>query len=185
MEKELSAVALILCVANSVVAGEIIITPKQPDSGKSAAATAADNRERARSYLKEGAPAPGTTVIVVPDDEDGVLAPRSGGSMPPNSAAERAKEYIKKPGSQSRILIVPERDPSKPLTRQEQMELNHSKARAWVKGEAPERTMGADKLPLVNCREADSISGRIGDDTLSGSVITVFQNGRQVKVRCK
>lgn len=182
--KALSAVALLLCVTHAAVAGEIILTPKT-DSGKSTAAIGAENREKARAYLDDGKPAPGTTVIVVPDDEEGMLAPRGSGILSPSGAGERAKEYVKKPGVQNRIVIVPERDPSKPPTRKEQTEINHSKARAWVKGESPERTWGADKLPLVNCREADSVSGRIGDDTLSGSVITVFQNGRQVKVRCK
>lgn len=166
------------------LAGEIIVTPTG-NSGKSSSTSAADNRERARSYKPDGPQAPGTTVVIVPEEEEGLFSPRGGESAPANRA--KAREYQSGQDSHSvrPILIQPGRDPARMETPRERMEANRSKARSYMKGETPVGMVGADGLMLVNCRDVDSVSGRIGDDTQSGSVITLFQNGKQVKVRCK
>lgn len=197
MGKEWSVVALLLCAGGAgateevfwpqgyKLAGEIIVAPA-PSSGKSSSEAATANRERARSYNKpDGTPAPGTTVIIVPEEEDGLLSPRGGESLPSNRAKAREYQSGSDSRSQPQILIVPGRDPAKVEPSHERAEANRSKARSYMKGETPVGVAGADGLPVVNCRDVDSVSGRIGDDTRSGGVISVFQNGRQVKVRCK
>lgn len=196
MGKGLPVVALMLCTGGGEaaeevfwspgfkLAGEIIMAPAS-NSGKNSSTTATDNREKARSYKSDGTPATGKTVIIVPEDEEGLLAPRGGESLPSNRA--KAREYQSGPDShgQPQILIVPGRDPAKAETPREKAEANRSKARSYMKGETPAGMVGADGLPVVNCRDVDSVSGRIGDDTQSGSIISIFQNGRQVKARCK
>lgn len=198
MRKKMSLIALMLCAGSAGaaeeifwpkdyrLAGEIIVTPSR-SSGKSSSAAAADNRERARAYKADGTPAPETTVIIVPEDEEGLLSPRGGTSLPANRA--KAREYQSGSGSDSRnqpqILILPERDPSKVETTRERLEDHRSKARSYMKGETPVGMVGTDGLMVVNCRDVDSVSGRIGDDTQSGGIISIFQNGKQVKVRCK
>jgi hypothetical protein len=82
-------------------------------------------------------------------------------------------------------LIVPGQEPGRVDTTRERLEENRAKARSYMKGETPVGMVGQDGLMVVNCRDVDSVSGRIGDDTQSGSVISIFQNGKQVKVRCK
>ena len=196
MGKEWSLITLLLCAGAAgategafwspgyKLAGEIIVTPTG-NSGKSSSMSATDNRERARSYKPDGAQAPGTTVVIVPEEEDGLLSPRGGESAPANRA--KAREYRTGPDSHSlpQILTPPGRDPARVETPRERVEANRSKAHSYMKGETPVGMVGADGLMLVNCRDVDSVSGRIGDDTQSGSVITLFQNGKQIKVRCK
>jgi len=147
--------------------------------------TSTSSRDKARAYQSGGTPPAGATVIVVPNEEEGLLAPRGGESLPASRA--KAREYQSGPDSHSQpqILIVPGRDPSKPETPRERVEDNRSKARSYMKGETPAGMVGADGLLVVNCRDVDSVAGRIGDDTQSGSIISIFQNGKQVKVRCK
>lgn len=155
---------------------------------KGSSAISPSNRDKARAYQSEGSPPASTTVIVVPNEDDGLFAPRGGESLPANRA--KAREYQIGPDSHSQpqIVITPERDASVPETSRERLEDNRSKARSYMKGGTPAGLVGrvgADKLPLVNCLDVDNVSGRIGDDTQSGSVISIFQDGKPVKVRCK
>ena len=146
----------------------------------------ATSRDKARAYQADRAPSPGITVIVAPNEDDGLLSPRGGGeSLPANRA--KAREYQSGPDSHgpSQILITPGRDSNTPETSRERLEDNRSKARSYMKGGTPIGLMGKDELPVVNCRDVDSVAGRIGDDTQSGSVISIFQNGKQIKVRCR
>jgi hypothetical protein len=59
---------------------------------------------------------------------------------------------------------------------------NVSKARAYMKNPASRRIA---ELPVVSCDNVNNVTGRIGDDSQSGSVITVWMNGKQVQARCK
>lgn len=193
MKKEWSAFALILCAGSGgaaedayppqsfKLAGEIIMVP----AGKTGSETATENREKARAYRSDATATPGTTVVIVPEDEEGVLSPRGGASLPTNRA--KAREYRESTDAPGRpqIFVLPGHDPAKPETTRERLEVNRSKAQSYMKGETPVGKVGPDGLLVVNCLDAGSVSGRIGDDTYSGSVISVFQNGRQVKVRCK
>ena len=51
--------------------------------------------------------------------------------------------------------------------------------------EAAGALTGNDALPVVDCSNVDNVAGRIGDDTQSGSVITLMQGRNQVRVRCR
>lgn len=165
------------------LAGEILVSPPR-SSGKSSSAASSENRERARSYKQDGTSAAGATVVIVPEDEEGLLSPRGTDSLPETRA--KAREYQSDThGQQPQILIVPGQEPGRVETTRERLEENRSKARSYMKGETPVGMVGADGLLVVNCRDVDSVAGRIGDDTQSGSVISIFQNGKQVKVRCK
>jgi hypothetical protein len=45
--------------------------------------------------------------------------------------------------------------------------------------------VGRDGIPLVKCEPIDNVSGRIGDDSLPGSLVMIFVRGKQIKVRCR
>jgi hypothetical protein len=66
---------------------------------------------------------------------------------------------------------------------------NRNKARAYAgTGNGQDidlSNVGRDGIPLVPCRDVDNVSGRIGDDSTSGSIVYIVRNGQQVKVRCK
>jgi len=166
-------------------AGALGIDGLPVGSVKSSGTTSMNSRDKARAYQAEGTPPASTTVIVVPSEEEGLLAPRGGESLPTTRA--KAREYQSGPDSHSQpqVLILPGRDPGKPETPRERVEDHRSKARSYMKGETPVGMVGADGLLVVNCRDVDSVAGRIGDDTQPGSIISIFQNGKQVKVRCK
>ncbi|MDD4928551.1 MAG: hypothetical protein PHP85_04660 [Gallionella sp.] len=59
---------------------------------------------------------------------------------------------------------------------------NVSRARAYMKNSP---SQGIAQLPVVSCDNADNVTGRIGDDSQSGSIITIILNGIKVKARCK
>lgn len=59
---------------------------------------------------------------------------------------------------------------------------NVSKARAYMKSSTSQRIA---ELPVVSCDNVDNVTGRIGDDSQSGSIITIMIKGKQVKARCK
>jgi hypothetical protein len=169
-----------------LLAGEIIVSPAR-DEGGASTASSASNRDKARTY-RQDAPSSGTTAIILPDDDDegGMLAPRGGESLP-SDRRSRAREYRESPDDAAmpgQVIILPDQIlDDRPLGPREQtLKSNRSKARSYMKGEA---TVGSDGLPLVDCRDVGSTSGRIGDDTQSGSVITIIQNNKQVKVRCR
>ncbi len=186
--------ALMLCAMNAGasdgaywqegfrLAGEIILAPSR-DVGDDSAAASASSRDKARSY-RQDAPPSGTTVIILPDEDEGMLAPRGGESLP-SDRRSRAREYRAPdaPASGQAIILPDQILEDRVLTPREQTQkTNRSKARSYLKGESP---VGADGLPLVDCRDVGSTTGRIGDDTQSGSVITIIQNNKQVKVRCR
>ncbi len=154
-------------------------------SAKSTGTASQSDRDKARAYQADGKLPASATVIVVPNEEEGLLAPRGGESLPENRAKAREYQSGSEAHGQPQVLILPGRDPSKPETPRERVEDNRAKARSYMKGETPVGMVGADGLLVVNCRDVDSVAGRIGDDTQPGSIISIFQNGKQVKVRCK
>ncbi len=170
------------------LAGEILLTPPaSPGSASnSASSRATDNRERAKSYQSESTrpSTTGTTVIIVPEGEDGMLSPR-GAPLPDNRSKARDYQRGSNTGTAPLILMTPERrDAGAPETPREKLEENRSKARTYMKGESPFGATG-DKIPVVSCRDVENSTGRIGDDSQSGSVITIMRDGRAYKVRCK
>lgn len=196
MQRNRWLVALMLCAGSAgaagempapesfKLAGEILVSPAR-SSGKSSSAASSENRDRARSYKKDGAPAAGATVVIVPEDEEGLLSPRGVDALPETRAKAREYQGGDMQGQPPQVLIVPGQESGRVDTTRERLEENRAKARSYMKGETPVGMVGQDGLMVVNCRDVDSVSGRIGDDTQSGSVISIFQNGKQVKVRCK
>lgn len=59
---------------------------------------------------------------------------------------------------------------------------NVSKARAYMENTTSQRIT---ELPVVSCENVNNVTGRIGDDSQSGSIITIMINGKQVRARCK
>lgn len=194
MEKKGWIFALMLCAGSAgateeaywapgyKLAGEIIMVP----AGKTGPETATENREKARTYRSDGTATPGTTVVIVPEDEEGILSPRGGsGSLPSNRA--KAREYRNNDTdvrSRPQILVLPNRDATKVETSHDQLEINRSKAHSYMKGETPVGMVGTDGFLVVNCVDTGSASGRIGDNT-QGGIITIYQKGKPVKARCR
>ena len=181
--------------ANRLLA-EVIMVP-QPTPGKagskagSKAAGASEQRDRAKSYQQDEAPA-STTVIVLPEEEaDGALSPR--GSPPPEKARDnrsRASDY--QHGTDSPLLnrlVKPEAGSGvEPGSTQDRARDNRSRAGAYSRGETPSGLtgrVGPDGIPLVVCKDKDNVAGQIGDGLQSGSVIVILRDGKQVKVRCQ
>lgn len=169
-----------------LLAGEIILAPTRNGSGGSAASSE-NNRDRARAY-QSGSSNSGSGSVVVPEEEEGLLSPRGATSPADNRA--KARDYLRgvaPPGS-NQVLIAPEQhDAGTTETARGQLEKNRSKARAYMKSDSSIDVVGvgADKLPVVVCRDIDNVSGRIGDDSQSGNIITITRDGRSMKARCK
>lgn len=156
---------------------ELIVGPEKAPARPSSAHT---QRERAGSY--QSAP------VNPENDEVGVLAPRGGAP-----AEERAYDNRTKARSYQQGGDIPSPIPMPAVigndTTQTRGVENRNKARAYAgTGNAQEMDLshvGRDGIPLVPCRDVDNVSGRIGDDSLSGSLVYIVRNGQQIKVRCK
>lgn len=178
--------------ANRLLAGEIIVAPQTGSSkAPSKATSAAEQRDRARSY-RDDVPSDSTTVIVLPEEEvEGALSPR--GNAPEGRARDnrsRAMDY--QHGTDSSVLpnfIRP--DAGTRLdggSTQDRAHENRSRAGAYSRGDGQAGLtgrVGADGLPVVVCKDRDNVAGQIGDDLKSGSVIVILRDGKQVKVRCQ
>ena len=75
------------------------------------------------------------SLVLLAEEEDGALAPRSVQNLPENRAKAQAYQkgdaYIAPP----LIRILPRTDPSKPITNREHLELNRSKAQSYQRGD--------------------------------------------------
>lgn len=174
-------------VGPMLLAGEIILVPPKADTS-SGATEAGRQREMAREYRKGQTAAP-PAVIVVPDEEAGVLAPRPGMSGAAENAA-KARAYRQ---GDNGVTFVPapvvQESPQAGSETPAAQSARKNRARAieYRKGEqhSTVSVKGADGLPVIDCSNVDNISGRIGDDTRSGSVVILVQDRNQVKVRCR
>ena len=181
---------LVLVIASPVLAeidgwspqviqmAELIVGPEKSSVRPSAASV---QRERAGSY-QTSAP------VNSENDEVGILAPRGGAPSEERAYDSRTKaRAYQQSGDALAPLPMPALIGSD--TAQNRGVENRNKARAYAgTGNAQEMDLshvGRDGIPLVPCRDVDNVSGRIGDDSISGSLVYIVRNGQQIKVRCK
>jgi len=163
-------------------AGEIIVAPKQTATPVSRAAS--EQRDRARTYQGE---APASSTIIVVPEEEGILSPRGGGSS--GSAAElrnRARQLQGGKGSSDIEFVVPGTSSDANSTRNKASELR-SRAAGYSRGETHSSTTAKtnDGIPVIVCKDTESIAGRIGDDAVSGGIVIIMRDGKPMKVRCQ
>jgi len=172
-----------------ILAGEIVLAP--PKNDVSASDTEASRqRETAREYRKKGHSSTAPDLIIVPDDDIGVVAPRHGSNAAEN--ASRARTYRQgdtASGAATPIIVAPEALPEKPASAIEgsSQSARNNRARAieYRNGDHSVAVTGQNGLPTIDCSATDNVAGRIGDDTRSGSVVILIQGRNQVKVRCR
>lgn len=145
--------------------------------------SAASARENARAQRVEENPKVPLSIIL-DELDDGPFSKHPGGATTDNR--NRARSFQQgKDGSTAtdleRLLIDPESNQGKTKN-------NLDRARAYQRGESPgvtgTRFGGTGNLPLVDCGQVASSSGRIGDD-VSGAVITIMRGGKALQVKCK
>jgi hypothetical protein len=95
-----------------------------------------------------------------------------------NVAKERQSNGIVLPGNEKNSVM----DNSSDVAAREGAINNVSKARAYTKNLTAKNIA---ELPVVSCDSSNNVTGRIGDDTLSGSIVTIMINHKQVQARCK
>jgi hypothetical protein len=181
--------ALATGAALSVHAGEIIVSPA-PEAVDSAPSNAEIQKQRARAFRKERNAHPdnkGQTIILIPGDSDeGMLSPGRNSADSPAAEARQHAVEVRKPEAQrdATILLVPPQGLENE-TNAERAHDNRMKARAYSKqrGDRP-LGVGRDGIPYVDCSDAGSVSGRIGDDTRSGNIVTIIRENRLIKARC-
>lgn len=175
------------------MAGEIIVGSGSGTDRERASRDATDLRERARSQRTETAPAVPLS-SVVDELDDGPFSGRSAPAATDNR--QRARTYQKQgnetPSGNVGGIVTPsaiEQLMVDPDSNQGRVKSNINRARAYQRGESPGVTNpafgGTENLPLVDCKDTGSVTGRIGDDNISGAVIVVMRNGKGVKVRCR
>lgn len=181
--------------APMVLAGEIVISshPKASDPAATTEKDASRQMESAREHRTGQTSSTTPTVIVVPEDDEGMLSPRRSGS----GAAEhssRARTYRQIDSSSGAVmppLSVP--DASMPGVKMENASQrardNRNRATEYRTGETrignQVAVVGKDGLPIIDCSATENAAGRIGDDTRSGSVIILIQDRNQIRVRCR
>lgn len=170
-----------------LLAGEIILVPPKGE-GASSDSEASRQRESAREYRKGQTAQP--AVIVVPEDEGGVMSPRhSINGAAENAARARAARQGDSGGSiVTPSVVLPDAPPAVVETPSAQSaKRNRARAIEYRRGEQHSAVVakGGDGLPIVDCSNVDNVAGRIGDDTRSGSVVILIQDRNQVKVRCR
>lgn len=160
---------------------EIIVgNQSEKPLARDAAATA---RESARSQRTEENPKVPLSIIF---DElnEGPFGKHPGGATTDNRNRARSFQQGKDgstPTDLERLLIDPESNQGK-------VKNSLDRARAYQRGESPgvtgKRFGGTGNLPVVDCGQVASSSGRIGDD-VSGAVITIMHAGKALQVKCK
>lgn len=161
---------------------ELIVGPENAAPTAPAKSPARTQRERAAAARKD---AP-TAVIVGEVEEDGVLSPRGGAPAEERAFEQRQRARSALQGNE----VGSSAYPAAPAFDSPNTAANRrNKARAYTgTGNAREidlSQLDRDGVPLVPCQEVDNVSGRIGDDTLSGSIVFLVRNGQQIKVRCR
>ena len=133
-------------------------------------------------------------LIIEADDEEGILSPRGAGSPAEQRAFEhrwRARSFIQDGKANTNSTPRVHSGSTPVLLDAPSNATRHSnRARSYADGTGNWREMDLsqrdkDGIPLVNCRNIDNVSGRIGDDTASGSVVLLVRNGQQIKVKCR
>jgi hypothetical protein len=174
-------------VAASAWSGEIIVAPQNDNSAPHT--NASEQIDRARSYRKDETPSASTIIIIPENSDQGVLTPGRSGA--PNSAQSnrlKARKYQQNGAQSTDSGILAIELPEDETTLQGQARDNRKRASNYAKGDLKSiltGKVGADGIPIVVCKGVNNQAGRIGDDIESGSVFSIVQNGRSVKVRCQ
>lgn len=182
-----SCLALLIAVGGFSIARPAtaeIVVPAQPDSMKTTSKSAAEARSKAKLYQDSGSASP--TIIVIPEEEEGLLGPRR---QPESRASEnRAKARQYQEGGAPQIPAPLRRDPAgSEMTTSERASENKARARAYVSTDNTIviQRIGADGIPIVSCGKlADNVAGRIGDDAQSGGIFFIMRDNKPFKVRC-
>lgn len=175
----------------SPVAKEKVISPANNDKNLPNEATVL--RNKAHAYKSENAPSvplSGVPVIiqmdVAPEIEEGVLLPRDDGISPTFRTKSRNSLRDSIPVTEG---IQSSDNDAASADRQDtrmQLEKNRFKASQYMKGSpAPNLMPHRNDSQVVACDSTGNVSGRIGDDSVSGREIVVIREGKQVKMRCK
>ena len=170
--------ATLLVVVSQPVLAELIVAP---ESGGAKSSAARSQREKAGSYEKN-------SPVNAEEEEYGLMSPRGGSPAEDKAYENRVKARSYQQGGEYAPVplpaIVPGGDGSQPRATEQR-----NRARAYTgSGNAQDIDLshvGRDGIPLVTCRDVDNVSGRIGDDTTSGSLVYIVRHGQQVKVRCR
>lgn len=167
----------VLLAANAGLAGEIVLDAK---AGNKAPPT--ENAIRAKTAPRPATVLilPASAVIMDTEGEEGFF-PQHGDDSILEERARDSRESAKE--RQSTGAAFPGNEGDTPeAAAHEGVSDNVSKARAYMKNQTSQRI---SELPVVSCDNVNNVSGRIGDDSQSGSIITILLNGKQVKARCK
>ena len=168
---------------------ELIIGPEPPTPGESAKSKAQQQREKAEAIYQGHAP---NIIIDMDEETEGILSPRGGAPAQERAFEQRWRARILKDSPKP---VAPELPlgPVSPELQNARDKAAQLRGRArsmyytgtgnWQDLDLSQRDK--DGLPLVHCHSTDNVSGRIGDDTVSGSVVILNRNGQQIKVRCR
>lgn len=165
-------------IARSLTAGEIIVSP-QPGAAPGSRG-ASEQRDRARVY--QGQPPAASTIIVVPEEE-GVLSPRNSGAEG-RAYDNRNRARQMQGGKYGAEVEFVQPGGESATTRSKAGELR-SRAAGYSRGETHSSKMGKDGVPVIVCKDTDSVAGRIGDDAVSGGIVIIMRDGKPMKVRCQ
>ncbi len=183
-------------LGNFKFASEIVVTPLG-GSTQGSASGASRNRQKAQSAAHVGtAPTP---VMIVTEEEDGVLTPAQMGA--PADNRDKARSYSRETGAghPATLQIITDNAVDGTDSARDNLERNRNKARRYAEGASGSNTkagtyikvgpstgvVGADGVVVFACEETNNIAGRIGDDTQSGNLFSVVVNGKMIKARCK
>lgn len=171
--------------------GEIVFSPVPSDNKKLDEAGALRNKARAyESGNVQTTPSSSDPVIIqkdaAPEIEEGILLPRNNGI--PATSWTKNQEHFRDSNLDVQGTL-PSGDGVAPAGGQDsqmQLEKNRLKANQYMKGKpAPSLVSPGNNKQVVACESTGNVSGRVGDDTMSGREIVVFRDGRQIKMHCK
>lgn len=159
------------------------MAPAKPDAAATAASGAAEQRDRARAYRKDQAGS--ATIILMPEEDEGVLSPRGNADARATENRARARAYRQsQEGGLAAPRVVAPGMSVEVETSQDQARENRLKARGY-REHGGTLAVGPDGIPLVSCKDTDNVAGRIGDDVQSGSLILIVRDGKTIKARCR
>lgn len=190
-----------LACVGTVDGGEIVISPVAKDKVISPVANdkgryenAAALRDKAQAYKSgnvQSVPSSAIPVIIqmdaAPEIEEGVLLPRSNESQDASRTRSHDLIHGNIPSAQDIQQSGNDAAPTDIQDNRIQLEKNRFKANQYLKGKpAPSLVSSQNNgSQFVACENTGNVSGRIGDDSISGREIVVIRDGKQVKMRCK
>ena len=155
-----------------VLLAELLVAPEKSPAKPSAQ----NNREKAAQYQAD----------TVNTEEVGILSPRGGAPSEAKAFDNRNKARAYQQGGN---YPIPQVLPGPPGETQARPAEQRNRAQFYAgTGNGQEIDLshvGKDGIPLVPCHDVDNVSGRIGDDTASGSIVFIVRNNQQIKVRCR